>query len=107
MRTLLEAEEVLRRTTIRRKRVSIKEEAEHLGLYQESGEWPKPERDVEEEKLSRESEEWVDGSEESDDEQDILCTILAEEKMRYQDRQLQTDTSSGNHNLENHDAYGG
>ena len=41
--------------------------------------------------MSRESEEWDDGSEESDDDQDSLCTILAEEKMRYHDRELQTD----------------
>ena len=57
--------------------------------------------------MSGESEEWDDGSEESDDEQDSLCTILAEEKMRYHDRELQTDPSSGTYNLEHDDAYGG
>ena len=50
---------------------------------------------------------WDDGSEESDDEQDSFCTILAEEKMRYHDRELQTDPSSGTYNLEHDDAYGG
>ena len=57
--------------------------------------------------MSGESEEWDDGSEESVDEQDSLCTILAEEKLRYHDRELQTDPSSGTYNLEHHDVYGG
>ena len=57
--------------------------------------------------MSRESEEWDDGSEESDDDQDSLCTILAEEKMRYHDRELQTDPSSGTYKLEHDDAYRG
>ena len=40
VRTIVEriTEEVLRRTTIRKKRVSFKEEVEHRGLDQESGE---------------------------------------------------------------------
>ena len=87
--------------------MSFKEEVEHLGLDQESGEWPQPGRNGEEENLSGESEEWDDVSQESDDEQDSLCTLLAEEKMRYHDRELQTDPSSGTYNLEHHDAYGG
>ena len=58
-------------------------------------------------KISGESEKWDDGSEESDDEQDSLCTILAEEKMRYHNRELQTDPSSGTYKLEHDDAYGG
>ena len=109
VRTLVERipEEVLRRTTIRKQIVSFKEEVEHLGIYQESGEWPQPGRDGEEENLSGESEEWDDGSEESEDEQDSLCTILAEDKTRYQDRELQTDPSSGTCNLEHDEAYGG
>ena len=36
-------EDLLRRTTFRKKKVSFKEEAEHLGLDQESGEWAKTE----------------------------------------------------------------
>ena len=109
VRTLVERipEEVLRRTTIRNKRVTLKEEVEHLGLDQESGEWPQRGRDGEEENLSGESEEWDDGSEESDDEQDSLCTILPEENMRYHDRELQTHPSSGTYSLEHDDAYGG
>ena len=77
VRTVVEIipEEVLRRTKIRKKRVSFKEEAEYLGLGRESGEWPKPERDGAEETLSGESEEWDDCSEESDDEEDSLCTL--------------------------------
>ena len=51
--------------------------------------------------------EWDEGSEKSDDEQDSLCTILAEEKMRCHDRELQTDPWSGKYNLEQHDGYGG
>ena len=88
VRTLVERipEEVLRRTTIRNKRVSFMEEIEHLGLDQESGEWPQPGRNGEEDNLSGEREEWDDGSEEIDYEQDSLCTILAEKQMRYHDR---------------------
>ena len=37
----------------------------------------------------------------------VFCTILAEEKMRYHDKELLTDPSSGKYNLEHHDAYGG
>ena len=87
VRTLVERipEEVLRRTTIRNKRVTFKKEIEDLGPDQESGEWPQRGRDGEGENLSGESEEWDDGSEESDDAQDSLCAILAEEKMRYHD----------------------
>ena len=33
-------EEILRQTTFRKKKVSFREEAEHLGLDQEFGEWP-------------------------------------------------------------------
>ena len=69
VRSLVERipENILRRTTLRKKRVSFKEEVEHLGLDQKSGEWQPPERDSKEEKLSGESEEWDESSEESDD----------------------------------------
>ena len=40
-------------------------------------------------------------SEASSDNQDSLCMILAEEKIRHHDRELQTDPSSGTFNLEN------
>ena len=108
VRTILERipEEVLRRTTIRNKRVTFKEEVEHLALDQESGDWPQRGRDGEEKNLSGESEEWDDGSKESDDEQDSLCTILAEEKMRNHDRKFQTYPSSGTYNLGHDDAHG-
>ena len=33
--------------------------------------------------------------------------ILAEEKRRYHDRELQTERSSGTYNLEHHDVNGG
>ena len=44
-RTLVEkiTEDILGRTTFRKKKVSFKEEAEHFGLEQDSGEWPKTE----------------------------------------------------------------
>ena len=100
-------EDILRRTTLRRKRVPFKEEIEHLELDQESGEWQPPERDGEEENLSGDSEEWDKGSEKSADEQDSLCMILTEEKRRYHDRELQTDPSSETYNLEYHDVNGG
>ena len=87
--------------------MSFKEEAEQLGLDQESEELPKPERDGEEENSSGESIEWDEDSEKSDDEQDSPCTILAGKKMRCHDRELQTDPSSGTYNMEQHDAYGG
>ena len=88
-------ENILKRTMVRKKKVAFKEEVEHLGLSQESGEWPTAEEDAEEEKLSGECEEWDEDSEKSSDDQDNLCMILAEEKMRHRDRELQTDPSSG------------
>ena len=70
-------------------------------MGQESGEWwPTGEEDVGEGKLSGEREEWDEDSEGSSDDQDILCMILAEEKMRHRDRELQTDPSSGSYNLD-------
>ena len=50
-------EKILRQTMVRKKKGSFREEAEHFGLGQESGEWPTSEEDAEEEKLSGESEE--------------------------------------------------
>ena len=44
---------------------------------------------------------------ESDGERDSLCTILAEEKRRHQERELHTDPSSWTYNLEHHDVNGG
>ena len=57
--------------------------------------------------MSGESEEWEDDSEKSGDDQDSLCMILAEEKMRHHDRELQSDSSAGTYNLEQQDAYEG
>ena len=88
-------ENILKRTMVKVKKVKFKEEAEQFGLSQESGEWPTAEEDAEEEKLSGECEEWDEDSEKSSDDQDSLCMILAEEKMRHRDRELQTDPSSG------------
>ena len=68
--------------------------------------WSKSERDNEEENLSGESDEWEDDSEKSGDDQDSLCMILAEEKTRHYDRELQTDSSAGAYNLEQQDEYG-
>ena len=51
--------------------MSFKEEVEHLGVDQEPGERRPPERDGEEENLSGESGGWDEGSEKSDDEQDM------------------------------------
>ena len=42
-------ENILRQTRVRRKKVSFREEAKHLGLDQESGEWPTSEEDAKEE----------------------------------------------------------
>ena len=54
-----------------------------------------------------ESDEWEDDSEKSGDDQDSLCMILADEKMRHHDREHQTDSSAGTYNLEQQDEYGG
>ena len=43
----------------------------------------------------------------SGDDQDSLCMILPEEKMRHHGRELQTDPSLGTSNIEQQDAYGG
>ena len=88
-------EDILRQTTLRKKKVTFKKEAEHLGPDQESREWSKSERDGEEENLSGESDEWEDDSEKRVDDQDSLFMNLAEEKMRHYDRELQTDSSTG------------
>ena len=98
---------ILERTRVRKKNVAFKEEAEHLGLGQESGEWPTVEEDAGEEKLSGECEEWDEDSEKSSDDQDSLCMILAEEKMRHRDRELQTDPSSGTYSLDQPEVRGG
>ena len=89
------------------KKVAFKEEAEHLGLERESGEWTTVERDPEEEKLSGECEEGDEDSKESSDYQDSLCMILVEEKMRHRDRELQTDPSSRTYNLDQQEVPGG
>ena len=78
-------DDILERTRVRKKKVAFKEEAEHLGLEQESGEWPTVEEDAEEKKLSGECGEWDEDSEKSSDDQDSLCMILAEEKMRHRE----------------------
>ena len=44
-------EEMLGQTMARKKTVTSREEAKHLGLGQESGEWPTSEEDAEEEKM--------------------------------------------------------
>ena len=100
-------EDILEWTRVRRKKVAFKDESEHLGLGQESGEWPTAEEDGEEEKLSAESEDWDEDSEKSSDDQSSLCMILAEEKMRHRDRELQTDPSSATYNLDQQEVRGG
>ena len=60
-------EDILERTRVRRKKVAFKDEAEHLGLGQVSGEWPTAEEDAGEEKFSGGSEECDEDSEKSSD----------------------------------------
>ena len=100
---------ILERTQVRKKKVAFKEEAEHLGLGQESGEWSTSteEEGTGAEKLSGECEEWDEDSQKSSDDQDSLCMILAEEKMRHRDRELQTDPSSGTYNSDEQEVQGG
>ena len=102
-------ESILEQTKVRKKKVAFKEEAEHLGLGQESGEWSMSaeEKETGEEKFSGECEEWNEDSDETSDNQDSLCMILAEEKIRHRDRELQTDPSSGTYNLDVQDVRGG
>ena len=102
-------DDILEWTRVRKKKVAFKEEAEHLGLGQESGEWSTSteEEDTGEEKLSGECEEWDEDSEKSSDDQDSLCIILAEEKMRHRKRELQTDPSSGTYNSDEQVVQGG
>ena len=111
MRSLVDKipESILERTQVRKKKVAFKEEAEHMGLCQESGEWStsKEEEETREEKLSGECEEWDEDSDESSENQDCLCMILAEEKIRHRDRELQTYPSSGTYNLDVQEIRGG
>ena len=104
MRSLVDKipKSILEQTKVTKKKVAFKEEAEHLGLGQESGEWSMSteEEETGEEKLSGECEEGDEDSDESSDNQDSLCMILAEEKIRHRDRELQTDPSSGTYNLD-------
>ena len=59
VRTLVEKipEDIPKRKTFRKKKVTFKKEADHLRPDQESGEWSKSDRDSEEENLSGELEE--------------------------------------------------
>ena len=102
-------DDILEQTRVRKKKVAFKEEAEYLGLGQESGEWSTSteEGDTEEGNLSGECELWDEDSDESSDNQDSLCMILAEEKIRHRDRELQTDPSSGTYNLDVQEVRGG
>ena len=102
-------DDILEQTWVRKKKVAFKEEAEYLGLGQDSGEWStsKEEEDTEEGNLSGESELWDEDSNESSENQDSLCMILAEEKIRHRDRELQTDPSSGTYNLDVQEVRGG
>ena len=56
-------EEILKWTMVRKKKMAFREEAEHLGLGQESGEWSTAEEDAQEERFSGECEEWDEDSE--------------------------------------------
>ena len=87
----------------------FKEEAEYLGLGQESGErsTSTEEGNTEAENLSGECEMWDEDSEASSDNQDSLCMIFAEEKIRHRDRELQTEPSSGTFNLDVQEVRGG
>ena len=102
-------DDILEQTRVRKKKVAFKEEAEYLGLGQESGEWSTSteEEDTEGGNLSGKCEIWDEDSDESSDNQDSLCMILAEEKIRHRDRELQTTPSSGTYNLDVQEVRGG
>ena len=101
--------DILEQTRVEKKRVEFKEKAEYLGLGQKSGErsTSTEEGNTEGGNLSGECELWDEDSEESSDNQDSLCMILAEEKIRHRDRELQTDPSSGTFNLDVQEVRGG
>ena len=100
---------IFEQTQVRKKKVAFKEEAEHLGLGQESGEssTSTEEEETGEEKFSGEREAWDEYSKKTSDDQDSLCMILEEEKMRHRDRELQTDPSSGTNNSDEQELQGG
>ena len=102
-------DDILEQTRVRKKKVAFKKEAEYLGLGQESGEWSTSteEEDTEEGNLTGECEIWDEDSDENSDNQDSICMILAEEKIRHRDRELQTDPSSGTYNLDVQEVPGG
>ena len=83
-------DDILEQPRVRKKKVAFKEEAEYLGLGQESGEWSTSteEEDTEGGNLSGECEKWDEDSDESSDNQDSLC-------MMWQKRRL--DTATGNY----------
>ena len=101
--------DILEQTRVRKKRVEFKEEAEYLGLGQESGErsTSTEEGNTEGGNLSGECEMWDEDSDESSDNQNSLCMILAEEKNRHRDRELQTDPSRETFNLDVQEVRGG
>ena len=101
--------DILQRTRVRKKRVEFNEEAEYLGLGQESGEWSTSteEGDTDGGNFSGECEKWDEYSDENSDNQDSLCMILAEEKIRHRDMELQADPSSGTYNLDVQEVRGG
>ena len=93
-------DDILERTRVRKKKVAFKEEVEHLGTGQESGEWwPTEEEDVGEGKLKNGMK--IRGAAAT------TTMILAEEKMRHRERELQTDPSSGTYNLDQQEVRGG
>ena len=102
-------DDILEQTRVRKKKVAFKKEAEYLERGQESGEWSTSteEEDTEEGKLSGEWEIWDEDSDENSENQDSLCMILAQEKIRHRDRELQTDPSSGTYNLYVQEVRGG
>ena len=98
----------LEQTKVRKKKVTFNEDTGHLGLGQESGECSMfTEEETGEGKLSGEREGWDEEWDESSENQDSLCMILAEEKTRHHDRELQTDPSSGTYNLHIQEIRGG
>ena len=78
-----------------------------MDWFKSPGSGPLQKKDAEEEKLSRECEEWDENSEKSSDDHDSLCMVLAEGKMRHRDRELQADPSSVTYNVDQQEVCGG
>ena len=97
-------DDILERTRVRKRKWRLRRKLNTLEWVKSPGSGGPQRRKM----LEKENcEEWDEDSEGSSDDQDSLCMILAEEKVRHRDRELQTDPSSGTYNLDQQEVRGG